>query len=67
MADTNELVERLSAAVGIIMEDIGPAALRSMPIPDNDLDMRLRDLQRACDDARALTQAAQILARRGIR
>lgn len=51
MADANELAERLSAAVGMIMEDSSSIALK---------------LDQACEDASALVQAAQVLARREI-
>lgn len=67
MADTNELVERLSAAVGMIMEDYSPTALMPLPAASEEVDTRLRDLGQACQDATALVQAAQILARRDIR
>lgn|GEM_PF-4865702 len=67
MADTNELVERLSAAVGMIMEGTGPVALTPLPSASEGIDLRLRDLDQACQDACALVQAAQVLARRGIR
>lgn len=67
MADTNELVERLSAAVGMIMEDNSPLALTPMPPTSEEVDGRLNALGQACQDASALVQAAQVLARRGIR
>lgn len=67
MADTNELVERLSAAVGMIMEDNSPVALTPLPPASEEVEARLRDLDQACRDASALVQAAQVLARRDIR
>ena len=67
MADTNELVERLSAAVGMIMEDNSPVALTPLPRASEELDAKLRDLHQACCDAGFLVQAAQVLVRRGIR
>ena len=67
MADTNELVERLSAAVGMIMEDNSPVALTPMPSTSEEVDARLSNLGQACQDASALVQAAQVLSRRGIR
>lgn len=67
MADTNELVERLSAAVGMILEENCPAALTSMPPASEDVDAKLAGLDQACKDAATLVQAAQVLARRGIR
>jgi hypothetical protein len=64
---SNELVERLSAAAGMIMVDNGPLALTPLPLADQEVDTRLNDLSQACEDAGALVQAAQVLARRGIR
>lgn len=66
MADTNELVERLSAAVGMIMEDSSPVALTPLPSSTEAAEARLRDLDQACRDASVLMQAAQVLSRRGI-
>lgn len=66
MADTNELVERLSAAVGMIMEDSSPVALTPLPSSAEEAEARLRDLDQACQDASILTQAARVLSRRGI-
>ncbi len=66
MADTNELVERLSAAVGMIMEDSSPVALTPLPSSIEAAEARLRDLDQACQDASVLMQAAQVLSRRGI-
>lgn len=66
MADTNELVERLSAAAGMIMEGSSPAALTPMPHDSVDVEERLLDLELACKDAGTLIQAAQVLARRDI-
>ena len=67
MADTNELVERLSAAVGMIMEDSSAIALTPMPRMEDEVEERLRGLDQACQDASALVQAAQVLSRREIR
>ena len=67
VADTNELVERLSAAVGMIMEDSSSIALTPMPRMEEEVEERLRDLDQACKDASALVQAAQVLSRREIR
>jgi hypothetical protein len=67
VADTNELVERLCAAVGMIMEDNSPVALTPLPPASDEVEARLSNLHQACQDASALVQAAQILARRGIR
>jgi hypothetical protein len=67
VADTNELVERLGAAAGMIMEDSSPVALSPFPSTGEEVGARLTDLERACQDATALVQAAQVLARRGIR
>ena len=66
MADTNELVERLSAAAGMIMEGSSPVALTPMPHDSEGVEERLLDLELACRDAGALIQAAQVLARRDI-
>lgn len=67
MAETNALVERLSTAAGIIMEDSGPVALTPLSPTSEGVEARLRDLDQACQDASALVQAAQVLARRSIR
>jgi hypothetical protein len=67
VAEANELVERLSAAVGIIMEDNGPVALTPMPATEREVELRLSDLDQACQDAASLIQAAKVLSRRGIR
>ena len=67
MDDMNELVERLSAAIGMIMEDNSPVALTPLPHASGEVEARLRDLDQACRDASVLVQAAQILARRDIR
>lgn len=67
VADTNELLERLTAAVGMIMEDNGPVALTPMPCAGDELEARLAQLEQACRDGSALIQAAQVLARRRIR
>jgi hypothetical protein len=66
VADTNELVERLSAAAGMIMERSGPAALTPMPHDGDEVEERLLTLELACKDAGTLIQAAQVLARRDI-
>lgn len=66
MADTNELVERLSAAVGMIMEDSSPVALTPLPSSAEEAEARLRDLDQACQDVSTLMQAARVLSRRGI-
>lgn len=66
MADTNELVERLSAAVGMIMEDNSPVALTPLPSSTEEAEARLSDLDQACQDASTLMQAARVLSRRGI-
>jgi hypothetical protein len=66
VADTNELVERLCAAVGMIMEDSSPLALTPLPSTDEEVEARLRNLDHACQDVGTLIQAAQVLARRGI-
>jgi hypothetical protein len=66
VADTNELVERLSAAVGMIMEDNSELALTPLPVSAEEVDARLSDLDQACQDATTLMQAARILARRGL-
>ena len=66
MADTNELVERLSAAVGMIMEDSSPVALTPLPSSTEAAEARLRDLDQACQDASILMHAARVLSRRGI-
>jgi hypothetical protein len=67
VADTNELVERLSAAAGMIMEDSSPVALTPLPRIREEAEERLRDLDQACRDAGILVQAAQVLSRREIR
>ncbi len=67
MAETNELVDRLRSAAGIIMEDTSPLALSPMPSTSEEVDTRLRELDKACRDAGTLIHAAQILVRRGIR
>lgn len=67
MADTNEMVERLSAAVGMIMESGSSAALTPLPHDEEEVEERLFDLELACKDANILIQAAQVLARRDIR
>jgi hypothetical protein len=67
VADTNELVERLSAAAGMIMEDNSPVALTPLPPARDEVEVRLMELGQACQDAGTLVQAAQVLARRGIR
>lgn len=67
MDDSNELVTRLSTAAGIIMEDTSPIAITRLPEDPAELDERLSDLDRACQDASTLVQAAQVLARRCIR
>lgn len=66
MADTNELVERLSAAVGMIMADSSPIALTPLPSSTEEAETRLRDLDQACQDTSTLMQAARVLSRRGI-
>lgn len=66
VADTNELVERLSAAAGMIMEGSSPAALTPLPHNSEEVEERLLDLELACKDAGALVQAAQVLVRRDI-
>jgi len=66
VADTNELVERLSAAVGMIMEDSSSIALTPMPRMEEGIEERLSYLDQACQDASALVQAAQVLSRRDI-
>jgi hypothetical protein len=66
VADTNELVERLSAAVGMIMEDSSPIALTPLPSSTKEAEARLRDLDQACQDASTLIQAARVLSGRGI-
>jgi hypothetical protein len=66
VADTNELVERLSAAVGMIMEDSSSVALAPLPSSTEEADARLTDLDQACRDASTLMQAARVLSRRGI-
>lgn len=66
MVDTNELVARLSAAAGMIMEDAGPTALTPLPDDDEQVEERLVHLYLACKDAGRLIQAAQVLARRDI-
>jgi hypothetical protein len=66
VASTNELVERLSAAVGIIMEDMGAVALTPLPASADEAEARLSDLDQACQDAETLVQAARVLSRRGI-
>jgi hypothetical protein len=66
VADTNELVERLSAAVGMIMEDNGPVALTPLPSSAAEAEAKLRDLDQACQDTATLMQAARVLSRRGI-
>jgi hypothetical protein len=65
--DTNELVERLSAAAGTVMEDSSPVALTPLPSTGEEVEARLSTLDQACQDASALVRAAQVLARRGIR
>jgi hypothetical protein len=67
VADTDELVERLSAAVGMIMEDSSPVTLTPLPETAAEVEARLRDLDQSCQDASTLLQAAQVLTRRGIR
>lgn len=64
--DTNELVGRLSAAAGMIMEDAGPIALTPLAENSEEVEERLVHLDLACQDARVLIQAAQVLARRDI-
>jgi hypothetical protein len=66
VADTNELVERLSAAVGMIMEESSPAALTPLPSSTEAAEARLMDLDQACQDTSTLMQAARVLLRRGI-
>ncbi len=65
--DTNELVARLSTAVGIIMEDSSPVAVTRLPKTQRKIEARLCDLEQATRDANMLIQAAQVLARRNIR
>jgi hypothetical protein len=67
VAETNELVERLSTAAGIIMEESSSVALTPLPPTSEGIEAKLRDLDRACQDASALVQAALVLARRSIR
>lgn len=67
VVDTNELVERLSAAAGMIMEDNSPIALTPLPSADEEVEGRLIALDQACRDASTLVQAAQVVSRRGIR
>ena len=64
--DTNELVGRLSAAAGMIMEGASPVALTALPAHSEEVEERLLDLALACTDAGVLIQAAQVLARRDI-
>lgn len=66
VVDTNELVERLTAAVGMIMEGGRSAARTPMPHNDDEVEERLLDLELACKDAAMLVGAAQVLARRDI-
>jgi hypothetical protein len=66
VAGTNELVERLSAAVAMIMEDQGAVALTPLPVSADEAEARLSDLDQACQDAATLMQAARVLSRRGI-
>jgi hypothetical protein len=67
VAEANELVERLSAAVGMIMEDSGPAALTTFPSTPQEVGARLRELDQAGQDVVTLVRAAQVLFRRSIR
>jgi hypothetical protein len=66
VAHTNELMDRLTAAVGMIMEDGSSAALTPMPHDDDEVEERLLNLELACRDAAMLVQAAQVLARRDL-
>jgi hypothetical protein len=66
MPDTNELVERLSAAAGMIMEGCSPVALTPLSNDRDEVEERLVELDLACKDAGMLIGAAQVLARRDI-
>lgn len=63
--DNNELVARLSTAVGIIMEDACPIAISRQPT--GEVGDALSLLEQATRDANLLIQAAQVLAHRNIR
>jgi hypothetical protein len=66
-ADTNELVTRLSTAVGMIMEDHFHVAVSQLGPTADEVDATLDVLERATRDANLLVVAAQVLARRNIR
>ena len=57
---------RLSAAAGMIMEDVRPTALTPLSEDSEEVEERLVHLDLACKDAGILIQAAQVLARRDI-
>lgn len=64
---SNELVARLSAAVGMLMEDSSAAALAPLTGHAEDVEAHFAELEQASRDATILIQAAGVLARRAIR
>lgn len=67
MEGSNELVQRLSTAAGIIMEDTSPTAVSRLPSEPADVETQLAELEQAMRDATVLLQAARILTRRDLR
>jgi hypothetical protein len=65
--DSNELVQRLSTAAGILMEDNSPDAVSRLSADPAEVEARLAALEQAMSDAVTLLQAARVLARRELR